>query len=445
MNPPLENWSPPAEEAFFQKINLLVNRIGIETGLRTDLAQETWLRCLEYSRRSAKPLALLSSHEIRLRCLEARRKVMPDRRSVLQAFLPEPEATAEPEEPSSKTDLFDEIIDFHPVLRLTPLQKELWSIQRDDPDGRWKAAKARETGCSRQNIANITHVVQHKMQQAIELVHLLEGDLLPFFERIDGWADTPVQSLLWSVLRPKSGDPFSPLLQRRFEAIEDPMLELALQIIETEQREMGSGRPLDSRRLRLAYNILISAFQIRPEGAPAKQCLDELTAKVSSQSWLLHRFVSRAGHLASPRLREAHREWLKERILLRDQEGLYFASYAIAYYGGATPEEVRHLLEGDGKVCLKTVGYEPVIKRLYDNIQIPRYNTSEAWMDINILRIVLMEEHFPFAVFSLSVCGKNTLTILCQKSLHSNDPFVVERAGRFLYKLQRDGSPSSIE
>ena len=78
--------------------------------------------------------------------------------------------------------------------------------------------------------------------------------------------------------------------------------------------------------------------------------------------------------------------------------------------------------------------YETVIRRLYANIRIARYATSE-WLDINILRVILMQKYFPFSQHPISVHSRNALITICQKSLHSKDPFVVAHAERLLYEV----------
>jgi len=435
----MEQASPLQAQEILGRISSVARQVGIRKGLQGDLIQETWLRCAEYARKNGRLIQGLSPTEIRFRCLEARRSLLPHNLLGAEIVGSASVDPILPEESGKNQNLVDELLSSHPTLRLTPLQSDLWSTCREDPDGRWKAAKARELGCSRQNVANIVGLVRKKVRDAVEISRLLEGDLLPFFQKTNsGWAPAPLRHLVWSLLRNKSGDSIPESLRGRFEAIEGPMMNLALQTLEREDLRIQRGDPLDSTRLSLAYNLLVTAFHIRPEGTLARQGLDELMAKIPARSWVLYRFVLRAGHLANPRHREAHKEWLKERILKRDEEGLHFAGYAIAYYGGTPEAETRQLLEGDGKSVPRSFSYEPVLQRLYDNIQIPRYSSSPVWMDINFLRIVLMEAHFPFDSHPLSPCGRNTLRILCQKSLHSRDPFVVESAGGFLNRCAQD-------
>ena len=428
---------------FLERLRRVVRGMGMSTSLREDLAQEAWLSCSEYATKTGRSLLSLSETEIRLRCFESRRSLLPKRLLVFGAeFEKTPAPSAVPEStnfpcPEGFIKDVSFLLQHHPALQLSKLQSKLWELHRENPRGRWFANKAKEVGCSRQNICNVLGVVRKKVEGAHDLVRLFNGDVSFFFEKYNtGWATCPIRTLLWSVLRHKSGVNVSIPLQERFRKIESLLFQEALCSIERENRNISTGRASGAKNLSYVYNVMVSAFHVNPESALAKQCLDEMSARISPQAWLLRRFVKRAGHIASSASRASHKSWLEERIQKQNSEGVQFAKYAMAYYGGVSSAETKILLESDGRFPVSGVDYVPIIQRLYDNICIPRYSRSATWMDINLLRIVLMEKYYPFRAENIPASSRNALKMVCQKSLHSRDSFVVTEGEKLLKKLE---------
>ncbi len=435
--------------ALLERISRIGQWVGVPNDLKDDLTQEAWILCSEYARAHGRMASALSTTEIRLRCFEARRKLLMPRHEMLvddivkvsdeitsqhsqqQDALEDMVREEEVVRYTSNAETVQWVLMHHPKLKLTPAQCALWEIYRGNPYGRWKAERARALGVTRQNVANITAVVRKKIEAAADLTRLWEGDILPFFEKYStGWATSPIRRVVWDVLRVHQKNAVPHTMQKRFERIQSAVF---AHVYERLTRHGNGSMPSNAHDLSVTYNMLITATHMSPSSSCARQYYFMLK-DMKQRSWMLYRFVRRAGHLIMPEARQSHGEWLKEKIFTRDEEGRRFAQYAIAYYEGTTPAEAARLLVTDGDAIIQSVSYTPVIRRLYNNLRITRYRTG-PWTDINILRVLLMQTHFPFDQYPLSLSCRNALMTICQQSLHSADAFVVSRAERMLAEL----------
>ena len=262
-------------------------RLGIQPRFLEDFVQEAWLLCHEYSEERKRDISALSYTEIHHRCLEARRRVIPGSREVLGVEAFEPSCESSEGESQSRDELrqLDFVLKNHPTLKLTPLQKVIWEQYAHDPKGRWKSEKAKEISCSRQNIVNITSLLRKKCESGLDLIRLWNGDVSQFFNKYnDGWATSSLRSLLWSVLRNRAGEEVAPEMRRHFVLLEDSMFQKVLEMLEKAQKKIEAGVGLKRKDISLIYNLLISSFQINPQGEKAKGCLEELLSIIPEDS-----------------------------------------------------------------------------------------------------------------------------------------------------------------
>lgn len=454
--------------ALFERIAKIGQWVGVPHDLKDDLIQEAWILCTEYAQKRGKPIESLSNTEIRLRCFEARRKILPQTREVLvddissfcdsresqnALIVPSQQETLEDimrdeeiRKQSANLEKLQWVLEVHPTLKLTPRQAELWQIYRGSPYGRWRADRARNLGVTRQNVSNIVRVVRKKAEAAADLIRLWEGDVLPFFEKYGKeWARTPVRKLIWDVLRYHTGVDLPLTLREHFIPLQSAMVDYAYGIFDEQRMKMGQNGEGDAAKLAMGYNLLISGVHIEPADSVTQKKVFQLRGNFSQDvpriPWVLYRFVERAAHLADGNARGDHRAQLKEWIYTKVKEGRAFANYALAYYECVDIACAHKFIAHDGKCDFPCINYAPMISRLYNNARIPRYSTSTVWMDINFLRIALAHAHYSLSQNSISNNSRNALITICQKSLHSRDPFVVSQAERLLHTLKNLQTP----
>ena len=437
----------------FARIKNQAKWIMANPSLREDLIQEAWLLACEYAEKRGKPYDELSSTEIKYRCLEAAKKVrspanelpleIQTEDGVIAREVVSPENVLEDILAREETNRYTRnaeklawVLINHPALHLTPRQAALWQIYRDNATGRWRAAYAREHGVTRQNISNITRVIKRKVQAGADLIRLWDGDVDYFFDRYNtGWAPAPIRNLIWYLFRDRADVKIYPEIIENFRAVQGMVLKRAHQLFKKERQLIQDGAMPDAKRLTLGYNLLISAARIDSESRGAHEMVQELSAVPVSVSWLIRRFALRGAHLIDIRERERHKAEIIEHITKPSEEGRRFAQYAIGYYAGFNAASTKKVLESDGRVALDTLNYQPVISRLYDNVRIPWYTQAPLWSDINFLRLALMATYFPFEHAAIPAHTLNAITTICQKTLHSEDNFVVSEAEKLLAKI----------
>lgn len=440
----------PAPKTYgsLERIRKVSVGVGVPFGLRDDLVQEAWVRCTEYARQRGRVVEDLSNTEIRHRCYEARRVVLPPRRELVtddvEALAPCDEAHEAALDAVMRGDLVRRrcsdaarvrfVLRAHPTLTLTDRQLACYRALAEGRRGT-QAALARSQGISRQGVANTARVVRRKVAAAVDLVRLWDGDVLPFFEKYgNSWANESIQRLLWSTLRPREGVAIPASFTRSFHDLQPQLLAAATATFLHAQRAIASGSQAPVRGLARAYNLLVTAAHIPESGDRTAALLGELTALgVHRYSWILHRFIRRAAHLVDANARAEHERWLAERVRLRDASGASFAQYAITYYNGAGLGDEEQFLASDGRAPATTIDYGVVIGRLYDNLRITKYRTTPVWDDINYLRLALMDTHFPLRRhLPRTHRSWNAVRTICQRALHSPSPLVVSHAERLL-------------
>ncbi len=331
---------------------------------------------------------------------------------------------------------FHLVLRHHPALQLTPWQEELHRLSFQKPRG-WQNQLARRRGVTRQAITNTVRVLRRKIEAATDFIRLSDGAVRPVFEKYTtGWATAPIRTLLWDMLRPKQGKDDVRELRDLLLSVQKQVFNEATDILDRQMKLKYRTGALDHQQLSLGYNMLISSAHIQSNRPDLLRIISAISSDTAKSSWLVYRFFERAQHLFDHQACEAHRQWLKEKIAIPDEEGARFARYALTYYGGTSSATAMRFLQSDGEIFEGAYAYAPVLSRLYKNMQIPRYD-SPTWDDINFLRIVLLLQHLPLGTSALPAGSKNALLVLCQQAQHSRDLFVANHAELMLHKFPR--------
>lgn len=428
------------EVALLSKIQRVASRIGIKPELKDDLVHEAWIKSKEYAQKIGRPLDRLSFFEIKLRCLEARRKILPDAREIttkeVDAIADVPDthdvvadiiAREDVRKQRADAETVAWILREHPTLKLTATQADLWRIHCGCPTDRWRARRARELGVTRQNVSNIMRVVRKKVDAAVDLTSLWEGNVQPFFEKYGHhWNAPGIKKTIWNVVMPYSGVTVPDAMRLLFKPLVEPMVAHAGRLLAAEKRTLDEKHG-DPQKLSQGYFLAKTAAYIDSSS--------EKIFALPGETWMLHRFSEMANCLTEPRNMEAHREYLCERFYAHDVEGRRLASYSLAYARGAQPEDTARFLSSNGTVSFTSYNYGPVIAHTYRNLRNRLFQTSPHWSDINLLHPLLMFTYYPPNFSTWSPQSVQSLKTICQHSLTSSHPFVVKRALRLLAEL----------
>lgn len=436
------------------RISKVATWVGVPRDFKDDLVQEAWILCSQYAGERGKNIEDLSTTEIRLRCFEARRRILTPKQEILVDDEVELESYDEVHKNESRHNILEDmvreeevrrsihdietlqwVLETHPTLKLTPMQYDLWEIYRGDPYGRWKAKKARERGVTRQNVTNIVGVVRTKIECAIDLIRLWEGDILPFFEKYSTqWNSPRVKKILWSILSPRVGESIPRKTRHYFCDILPTMGTTAVQLLAEERRSLRENKA-NAHNLLSGYYMLVTASHIiRNDIGSARMPLFQI---VENSPWLMRQFERRATMLTSTRGRNTYHTMLKQHLESNSRDGKRDAGYTLAYYGGASENEAQRFLASNGEAFITQCRIDAVISEVYKNLGEKMYQSSSEWEDVNFLRLCLVYAYYPFEVRLLPERSRNALATICQKSLHSLDPFVVSRAEQWLHEIQR--------
>lgn len=443
--------------SILDRISRVAAWVGVPRDFKDDLVQEAWILCSYYAQKQGRLIEELSTTEIRLRCFEARRKILAPKQEMLVDNVVELESYDVARESERQHDVLEDmmrqenargsthdiealawVLETHPTLKLTPSQYDLWEIYRGDPYGRWKAKKARERGVTRQNVANIVRVVRKKLECAVDLIRLWDGNVLPFFEKYSAqWNSRihplQVKRILWSILSPRVGESIPRKTRRYFRDILPAIGTEAVRLLTEEQRALKEDRA-NVHNLLTGYYMLVTASHIVRNGIGSTQT--PLFQNVENPPWLTRQFERRATMLTSTHGRDTYHAMLKQHLGGNSADGKRDAGYTLAYYGGASEDEAQRFLASNGEAFITQYRVDAVISEVYKNLGEKMYQESHEWGDVNFMRLCLVHAYYPFEARLLPECSRNALATICQKSLHSHDSFVVLRAERWLYEIQ---------
>ncbi len=329
------------------------------------------------------------------------------------------------------------ILEHHPTLALTPLQREIWQAALEAGAHPWKAAFSRARGVTVQDITNVSRIVGRKISAATDLVRLWDGEISYFFEQHGGvWGTSRTRQMLWPLLRP-TRTLSTPMQQMvgYFVPLQVDLLRAAMRLLRGQERQWLNERRLDPATIALAYDLFVSSAYVDPQHREVRAGIEEFSTRRGRTSWLLWQFSHGTLPYVRPELVEDFRSWLKMRIQRLDQPAKSFAHYLCGYYGGTRPQEMDRVIMHDAAYAPRFYDYEPLLRRLAGNMARFPYCSSGVWSDHNFLSLILIARIFPLRSAECTPQGRHHLLTLCQRALHSTDPFIAREAEHLLAGL----------
>ena len=444
----------------YERVQKISRWIGIDEELRNDLANEAWISLLDYAAKQQKDLGNISTTEIKYRCLEAARNVRQNNKekSVESELLIgtsderanemiqiedvhslQNSALAR-DAKSIGIDNINWILQNHPKLRLTDHQWNLLRISQNK-NGRWKADYAREHKVTRQNISKTTQIIAKKVEAAIDLLNLINGDVDQFFQKYASgfFSGNPLRNVLWSIFRPPKGTKVKEQLWDSILPLQQLLLDKATQVILQENRRIAMGQSPDPRQLAVGYNLFYTGVysNIKNNKGAIKltESVNNLMATTKKSNFKMMNIAVMGGFSSSSSsLFDQYKEWLKNETLHHDSEGLRSVNYFLAYYDGASVNDYLKILNTDGRNRVHNINYALMVKRLYENLKNTWYDDSNL-QDMNYIKLLLLFSYFPPQFSKLPQYTLNSVLTLSQKALHSKDLFVIQEAKKVLSSI----------
>lgn len=388
----------------------------------------------------------LSFFEIKLRCLEARRKILPDVREI--AGFDETAMNAVPDSRDIVSDLLQAedvgrlradarkvswILQEHPKLKLSARQRALWNIYRGNPFGRWGSAYAHEHGVTRQDISNIRRTVRRKVEAAADLARLWDGDVRWFFSKhTRGWMDAKSSQILRPIIYPRVGTTVPLAMRDATIRLLKPMMELGRRILLEEEGPRLPRGDASFNRMAIGYHLLQISALAAPREPSAATAMTALTDELHLPG-VFHYIADVLRRNVSVAALEEQHGMLREAVLSGktaevNREDLF-------YYRAVPSYVLRQYIVSNGRSDIVDIDAAAFISWSYQNLLITKYATSGLWQDFNFLRVVHVLRRWGRPVASLEPASRNALRTIIQKTLHSTDVVVSREAEFLLSKL----------
>ena len=408
-----------------------------------DLANQTWLYCIEIINKDNLNVHDLPTIWFRHRCQEVSKR-SEFRSKILTLDIERAKAVSngeydnflnkiiESEEVKLNLNKYEEIkyiLTSHPKMSLSAKQWIILNkIESINPNEKniWKATFAEELGVTRQAISKSSKLVQKRIDFSKDLLNLWSGDIYSFFvKHASDWLAPGVRKYVWSVLKPDFDR--SDFYTSRFNTIIGEIYKICFEILDKFKKTKYN----DPKELSILYNLIVTAVYIDID--KANDFVSELKY-TNANSWLLGRFIARASHLVKVKdYRETYNEWLKYLIKNnQSRESRKFADYIICYYGGVSAQTMSRYLFSGGDFQLQNPLVDIVITESYINISEKLYKGSQVLLDLNYLRMILVLKVYYIDIHKLTCKRKNAIYTMSQIALKSNDTFVSNEAFKVL-------------
>ncbi len=449
------------KNALLERISKIGQWIGVPANLKQDLVQEAWILCSEYALGRKKSVETLSNTEIRLRCFEARRKVLPPTHEVCVEDVAEFESDEIANNDSYRPGILEElmrdeemqkytsnfetlqlILAHHPTLKFTEKQITLWDVFRDNPRGRWKAEEARKLGVTRQNVTNIVGALRKKVEMAADLVRLWDGDVIGFFEKYrSDLSGLKCEKILWSMMRSSVSTPVLMNMQKNTVHQVSAMLDCGRQVIcQLKRPPYEMNIPAD--RFVVVFHLLRTAWlAARLYPAVAPKVIDTLETLTTPGLLLQLKHVAFRKMLPDELNHQC--EIIKYNLLHLNEGSaietdifsLLMLYNKLLFYNMVSYDELNRYIQNNGNTVFTRMRMEGIITFTYVQFFSKKYNYTTKKLNFNFLRLLLIFKSYRPDFKKLPTNSRNALITICQKSLHSQDAFVVSQAERLLRRL----------
>lgn len=421
----------------FERVREISRWAPVRPEDRQDLIQEAWLLCLEYAGKRGKNLETVSNTEIKHRCYEAARQLWP--KEITLTFEPAEDDFSEIRRAETEKDAVKKVADIewilknHPTIKLSPRQWEIYNELKNvtaRTQNLWKAHYARKLGVTRQDIYNIERRVKRKVEIINDLSRFLQGDILYFLHKYSPrWPVNPI--VRKAIIQPLRSAPVSNQIASRLRALHKEINNELTSFLNSPLQRNSDSIPraaildyfLDVHVLTDINSFSHSSLAAIKTPMPNNQFID-----ISVRNSLNYRSLIGDNSPFSE-----YNERIKYFIKYPDRESLRLAGYTICVYGITDTTHIHKYMESGGKVIPPITNPAPIIKSTYRNMREKFYASSEAAVDYNFLRMLLALKQG--SSLPLTKTSRNTLKIICQKSRHSSDPFVVREAEKMLARF----------
>jgi len=433
--------------ALFERTRRVAGQVCFDPVLRQDVAQEAWLKCLEYAETHRRPLGELSATEIRHRCFEAFRKLKPketflayEEEDSIMAPTPNPfEETlaTEMEKLNAETAGKAEwILREHPALKLTPTQWEVYyELGRVIPstENVWRARFARKVGTTRQNIWNIERVVKQKAVFARDLVELWNGDVVGFFTKYGKTWWAPEMRMMFKSVAVERDHSLNRRMHAYFEKIQREMFKHAEHMLRQEARRFREEESYDASRILVGYHLMRRATFINTSAAAP--LLSHFQEEFGRGNWLMGAFLAGRFRFVSGEESYAYNNWLKDLIQRSDEESARYAAYIACRHGAVSGEQMEGYLQRGGST-ISSYDAAHLVREIYKYLHGEGdYDYFDGEGDGTFLSLVLPLKLHPQRLESRTT--ENSLRSIGQMFLHSKDSFVAKQAEQLLARMRR--------